>query len=90
MSYVMKDKVVTVCEVRFNFWERLKLLFGGRIQFQIAVKTENVVGRTDTKFDVQWIGFKPKAKRPKVVTCDKEIRLGFKAPSEMAGQSRRR
>ena len=62
----MKDKVISIVEIKFNLWERIKLLFGGSLRLRVESETENVVGRIGcSETIVEWVGLKPKSRRSK-------------------------
>lgn len=60
----------------FGFWDRLRLLFGGRICQKIVITTECKIGHYWADSSFLWIGFKPRLGRSKesAVTYSDDVR----------------
>jgi hypothetical protein len=43
---LLRDAVVVQHEIKFSFMDRIRILFGCKLQMHITIHTENVVGRT--------------------------------------------
>ncbi len=56
-----KDRIYTKCDLTFSFWDRVKILFGAKVNFNVRVTCENAVGKTETESDIHvWFPRKPK------------------------------
>ena len=50
-----RDSVFSTVRFRLSWWDWLKLIAGGATHVRVVVRTENVVGRTNTEPSEVWV-----------------------------------
>ena len=67
------DEVVSNVDVNFGWMDRLRILVGRTAWIQVRVKTENIVGRTESESTVHVLPIFPRRKMG--VAVSKEVKI---------------
>lgn len=68
------DEVVSHVDVRFGWVDRLRILLGRTAWIKVSVKTENVVGRTESESSAHVLPIFPRRNRPGVAVSN-EVKI---------------